>query len=177
MNDAITGTEIVIDGGTVRQSHLCRGATGPTGLTVNVQDQAGKLCPQKSLFCQRSRHSRSALDVHPRCTWDQTQKSAISTNLEIAFILLEKSGAPGGTRTPDLLVRSQTLYPTELRAHCVRRNINIGEVCAASEVGRRREKEGERKTEKERGISRVARNDGANGWTRGSGEQRRRGVA
>src|SRR5713226_9451479 len=25
-------------------------------------------------------------------------------------------GAPGGTRTPDLLVRSQTLYPTELRA-------------------------------------------------------------
>src|SRR6267142_4340291 len=26
-------------------------------------------------------------------------------------------GAPGGTRTPDLLVRSQTLYPTELRAH------------------------------------------------------------
>ena len=31
--------------------------------------------------------------------------------------LIEKYGAPGGTRTPDLLVRSQTLYPTELRAH------------------------------------------------------------
>jgi hypothetical protein len=29
----------------------------------------------------------------------------------------EKSGAPGGIRTPDLLVRSQTLYPAELRAH------------------------------------------------------------
>ncbi len=29
-------------------------------------------------------------------------------------------GAPGGTRTPDLLVRSQTLYPTELRARRVR---------------------------------------------------------
>ena len=27
-----------------------------------------------------------------------------------------KSGAPGGTRTPGLLVRSQSLYPTELRA-------------------------------------------------------------
>src|SRR5579863_7478660 len=26
------------------------------------------------------------------------------------------SGAPGEIRTPDLLVRSQTLYPTELRA-------------------------------------------------------------
>jgi hypothetical protein len=30
-----------------------------------------------------------------------------------------KNGAPGGTRTPDLLVRSQTLYPTELRARGV----------------------------------------------------------
>ena len=27
---------------------------------------------------------------------------------------LDSGGAPGGTRTPDLLVRSQTLYPTEL---------------------------------------------------------------
>src|SRR6202789_2124179 len=27
------------------------------------------------------------------------------------------SGARGEIRTPDLLVRSQTLYPTELRAH------------------------------------------------------------
>jgi hypothetical protein len=35
-----------------------------------------------------------------------------------------KSGAPGGTRTPDLLVRSQTLYPTELRAHCTPFSIN-----------------------------------------------------
>ena len=32
-----------------------------------------------------------------------------------AFIL---SGAPGEIRTPDPLVRSQVLYPTELRAHC-----------------------------------------------------------
>jgi hypothetical protein len=28
-----------------------------------------------------------------------------------------KSGAPWVIRTPDLLVRSQTLYPAELRAH------------------------------------------------------------
>ena len=33
-----------------------------------------------------------------------------------AFALL-RCGAPGGTRTPDLLVRSQTLYPAELLAH------------------------------------------------------------
>ena len=29
----------------------------------------------------------------------------------------EVSGAPGGTRTPDPLLRRQTLYPAELRAH------------------------------------------------------------
>jgi hypothetical protein len=30
----------------------------------------------------------------------------------------EGIGAPGEIRTPDPLVRSQMLYPTELRAHC-----------------------------------------------------------
>ena len=30
---------------------------------------------------------------------------------------LPDTGAPEGIRTPDLLVRSQTLYPAELRAH------------------------------------------------------------
>ena len=30
---------------------------------------------------------------------------------------LPETGALEGIRTPDLLVRSQTLYPTELRAH------------------------------------------------------------
>ena len=34
--------------------------------------------------------------------------------------VIEKYGAPGGTRTLDLLVRSQTLYPTELRAHATK---------------------------------------------------------
>jgi hypothetical protein len=29
----------------------------------------------------------------------------------------EKNGAPGRSRTSDLLVRSQLLYPAELRAH------------------------------------------------------------
>ncbi len=32
-------------------------------------------------------------------------------------------GAPGGTRTPDLLVRSQALYPTELLAHCLKHDV------------------------------------------------------
>ena len=32
------------------------------------------------------------------------------------LVLLRITGAPGEIRTPDLLVRSQALYPTELRA-------------------------------------------------------------
>ncbi len=34
------------------------------------------------------------------------------------FLGTEVTGAPGEIRTPDLLVRSQALYPTELRAQC-----------------------------------------------------------
>src|ERR687884_361132 len=34
-----------------------------------------------------------------------------------AALLPEKYGVPGETRTPNLLIRSQTLYPIELRAH------------------------------------------------------------
>ena len=36
--------------------------------------------------------------------------------------LLILNGAPGKTRTCGLLIRSQTLYPTELRAHPFRLN-------------------------------------------------------
>ena len=37
-------------------------------------------------------------------------------NLAACRVDSEINGAPGEIRTPDLLVRSQTLYPTELRA-------------------------------------------------------------
>ncbi len=30
---------------------------------------------------------------------------------------MDSIGGPGGIRTPDLLVRSQTLYPAELQSH------------------------------------------------------------
>ena len=46
----------------------------------------------------------------------------IPKNLEarITTAFLSKNfGAPGGIRTPDLLVRSQALYPAELQAHTV----------------------------------------------------------
>ena len=34
-------------------------------------------------------------------------------------------GTPEGTRTPDLLIRSQSLYPTELPAHNVLLNAQV----------------------------------------------------
>ena len=44
----------------------------------------------------------------------------VRTKFELDFALgrqLERVGAPGKIRTPNLLIRSQTLYPVELRAH------------------------------------------------------------
>ena len=46
----------------------------------------------------------------PATPWSQTKCSTKLSHFPIY-------GAPEGIRTPDLLVRSQTLYPTELRAH------------------------------------------------------------
>ena len=33
------------------------------------------------------------------------------------MLFIQHYGVPGGIRTPDLLVRSQSLYPAELQAH------------------------------------------------------------
>ena len=46
-------------------------------------------------------------------------------------VKVKESGAPGGIRTPDLLVRSQTLYPTELRARLSRSNFSLPQVIRA----------------------------------------------
>ena len=50
-----------------------------------------------------------------------------SLNKKTGSSLLRTScfGAPEGTRTPDLLIRSQTLYPAELRAHLVCRSFKL----------------------------------------------------
>ena len=37
----------------------------------------------------------------------------------VTFFMSQAFGAPEGTRTPDLLIRSQTLYPAELPARNV----------------------------------------------------------
>ena len=46
----------------------------------------------------------------------ETQYNRSSELMRIIRKLLKKSGAPGEIRTPDPLVRSQMLYPAELRA-------------------------------------------------------------
>lgn len=46
----------------------------------------------------------------PATSWSQTMCTAKLCYFPIIY------GAPEGIRTPDLLVRSQTLYPTELLA-------------------------------------------------------------
>jgi hypothetical protein len=52
--------------------------------------------------------------------------SVLASGLHKNWGFFRESGAPGEIRTPDLLVRSQTLYPAELRAHNVR-GIYVGE--------------------------------------------------
>ena len=38
-------------------------------------------------------------------------------NKKRSLAIASDLGAPEGTRTPDLLIRSQTLYPAEIQAH------------------------------------------------------------
>jgi hypothetical protein len=45
-----------------------------------------------------------------------------------------KIGAAGGIRTPDLLVRSQALYPTELRPRAVKAHIYVGPRAESAEL-------------------------------------------
>src|ERR1700719_1282741 len=71
------------------------------------------ISPNSSGFPQRaSAREKVAREVAQTRFWI----GQIFQPLQIAFALFCENGAPGGTRTPDLLVRSQTLYPTELRA-------------------------------------------------------------
>ena len=48
---------------------------------------------------------------------------------------LNKNGTPEGTRTPDLLLRRQLLYPAELLAHLLERVTGIGPAYPAWKAG------------------------------------------
>ena len=55
---------------------------------------------------------RAALHLQKYADGGRTNKKGTSQEVPDLFL----NGAPGAIRTPDPLVRSQVLYPTELRA-------------------------------------------------------------
>jgi hypothetical protein len=78
---------------------------------------AGRMGPIKSLFNED--WDQDANPVRDGTASSRKKKTAETENpkeVGKARFFLE-SGAPGKTRTCDLLIRSQTLYPAELRAH------------------------------------------------------------
>ena len=71
----------------------------------------------ETLWCCRrlavgKQQSTGLLHLIVRVLPSLTKNKKPDTRLGIWFI-----GTPKGTRTPDLLIRSQSLYPTELSAH------------------------------------------------------------
>jgi hypothetical protein len=58
------------------------------------------------------------IEEHPRMAWIYPIAVPESTHKKTAGrgLLFRCNGAPGEIRTPDRLVRSQVLYPAELRA-------------------------------------------------------------
>ena len=56
---------------------------------------------------------------------NKRQKNSPGKSREAAYLLGFQLGAPGGTRTPDPLLRRQLLYPPELLAHKIMKNIKF----------------------------------------------------
>ena len=56
---------------------------------------------------------------------DKISFAAVFNHPLVTRINIGENGAPGEIRTPGLLVRSQTLYPAELRAPCVFDNLYL----------------------------------------------------
>ena len=55
--------------------------------------------------------------IHPKNRFLNKKENHVSAEKWRKYVVF--GGALQGTRTPDLLVRSQTLYPAELAAHCL----------------------------------------------------------
>ena len=85
-------------------------------------------CRKRQLSASRNwcsdRDGRSSVEVGqdaPRATFDATTRNPWHATIPLS--------TPGGTRTPNLLIRSQTLYPIELRArdvHKIQRGAHLG---------------------------------------------------
>ncbi len=90
-----------------------------------IRNSVEKILAQKQESADAGRNHPTIRSNAPRdlgCrdfTAPQAHLNAVANLLEEVRIMRQFSnnGAPGVTRTPGLLIRSQTLYPTELRAH------------------------------------------------------------
>ena len=73
---------------------------------------------------QRPLRAESGVRIKPSSDTRYSEKlikrqlTALKGNL-CWYSTMIKNGAPGAIRTPDPLIRSQVLYPAELRVHCV----------------------------------------------------------
>jgi hypothetical protein len=56
-------------------------------------------------------------NVEVTLTQTERQSHTAFRTARILLMFMELNGAPGEIRTPGLLIRSQSLYPAELRAH------------------------------------------------------------
>jgi hypothetical protein len=73
----------------------------------------------RALPRRRSSPGRSGTAAPNPILWDSA-RSMGQNEKGLRLQPLDLTGAPGEIRTPDLLVRSQTLYPTELRARLLK---------------------------------------------------------
>ena len=106
-------------------------------LSVNQVPDFAKQKQKLALHFRDSAHSRGEIPDRTLRNAEENQQNDMSLNFSedpticflrsgsgvtanfsnsFRFNYIEGSGAPGETRTPDPLLRRQTLYPTELRA-------------------------------------------------------------
>jgi hypothetical protein len=91
--------------------------------SVQGWGQAAFVCRGSHLICGARTGSGQQLCAHSNSREDSIKTARSTHRPSLVFADMPKTawllgicGAPGGSRTPDLLVRSQTLYPAELRA-------------------------------------------------------------
>ena len=100
---------------TSRSSSLLSYIVRATSASTKVQSMEIML-PSANLTSTQAASILNAQEITLSIISSQKRKNPNPAPSEIRFGLFV-FGTPEGTRTPDLLIRSQSLYPTELPAH------------------------------------------------------------
>ena len=103
--------DFCVPNATLYQTELYPAFESPIAFATEAFNGTGDTSPSQSV----SKHTSIQTDClhrhqHNQCPENKTECKHPASPC--------KNGAPGEIRTPDHLVRSQVLYPTELRAHC-----------------------------------------------------------